>query len=784
MKISLSWLQDYIDWTDSTDTLCDLWTRAGLSVENVEKRGVDIPKVVVAQILDSQQHPNADRLSVCKVDDGSGQPRQIVCGAKNYKVGDKVPLALPGAVLPGNFKIKVGKLRGVESEGMMCSGRELGLSDDHEGLLILPADAPVGKPLSEIIPADTVFELEITPNRPDWLSHIGIARETAAFNPREVRVPQVTTAPARENAATARIDTPETCPFYSVRVIKGVKVAPSPGWLREKLESIGLRPINNIVDITNFVLHETGQPLHAFDAAKVQGGILVRQASEGEHLLALNGTDYALKPGMTVIADASKPLALAGIMGGEESGVTDSTVDVLLESALFHPSSIRRTSRELGLSSDSSYRFERGVDPSGVLYASARATELILQLAGGEASPEVITAGQLPASPSPITLRHARARLLLGADIPTETIRQSLKDLGFGEVSFQEEESQWSVPGYRVHDITREADLIEEISRRHGIENIPSRLSATPAPASDADSAYDFAMTLRGRLNALGFFECRTLTLVPSTDAPGGLLLRNPMGEEQAALRTSLIPGLLASAERNLRFGTERIRLFEIGRVFSAQAPEEKPALALLATGGVNPRSWRDAAERHVDLFDLKGVLSHLLDDQVSFRPVEKECGGFVLCLEISHGDRSLGWLGRLAPARERDLDARGPVVVAELDVTALQEALAVRNTAYHPIPRHPAITLDFSIVAPKSLAWESIHTALHGARDPLLQHVELFDVFEDPSGQKLPAEARSLAFSLTFQAPDRTLKQEEAAGSAKRLMDMLTSCFDVTVRQ
>ena len=399
MKLSLKWLRDYVDYDGSPDELAQLLTFAGVEVEGIHTHGVAIDHVVVAAILDSKQHPNADRLSVCHVDDGSGQaPRQIVCGAKNYKVGDKVPLALPGAVLPGDFKIKAGKLRGEASEGMLCSAKELGLGADQSGLLILPPESRVGAPIAEIFPAETVLEIEVTPNRPDLLSHVGVAREISALTGRSLKLPTIPESFDGGNnpiAITIDADARTGCPFYTGTRIDGVKVAPSPAWLRERLEAIGLRPINNIVDVTNYVMFEMGRPLHAFDAEKLQGGgIRVRLAEAGEELKALDGKTYKLAGHQIVIADASgRGCALGGVMGGDDSAVTDATISIVLESAYFQPALVRRTSRETGLSSDSSYRFERGVDPSAVALGARRATELILQTAGGVASP-MVTAGE------------------------------------------------------------------------------------------------------------------------------------------------------------------------------------------------------------------------------------------------------------------------------------------------------------------------------------------------------------------------------------------------------
>ncbi|MGY8686258.1 MAG: phenylalanine--tRNA ligase subunit beta, partial [Verrucomicrobiales bacterium] len=513
MNTSLNWLQDHLDLSDcKTDELADMLTFAGIEVEGIETRGAGVDHVVVGQIKSSDPHPNAERLSICQVDDGSGSPRQIVCGAKNYQVGDKVPVALPGAVLPGDFKIKEGQLRGVDSNGMMCSGRELGLSEDHEGLLILKTDANTGTPIGDLYESDTLFELEITPNRPDCLSHLGVARELAALTKRplkgtshhgETTISQQAAKPEQITLAT------EACPFYSARRISGVQVGPSPDWLKLKLESIGLRPINNVVDITNYVLFEMGQPLHAFDADKLDGGIHVRSANEGENFLALDGNEYALQTEDMVISDQSKALAIGGVMGGEDSGVIEGTTNILLESAYFNPSRIRRTSRRLDLSSDSSYRFERGIDPAQTVGASELATKLILELAGGTAEDVLLVAGEIPAPPNPVNLDHARAARLLGADLSLEDMGAILTGLGLESTA----DGAWKIPTFRG-DLERHVDLVEEITRVYGIDKIPSREQAFFAEPTKEDARYDAHLQLRQRLVSLGYDDCLTIKLI------------------------------------------------------------------------------------------------------------------------------------------------------------------------------------------------------------------------------------------------------------------------------
>jgi len=790
MKISLNWLREYVELPSSVDELAHLLTRAGVEVEGVLSLGAAIPKVVVAQINESTQHPNADRLSVCKVDDGSGVPRQIVCGAKNYKVGDKVPLALPGAVLPGDFKIKVGKLRGVESEGMLCSAEELGLPKGEDGLLILPGDARVGASFSELFPGDIVLDLEITPNRPDLLSHTGIAREVAALTGKELKVVDVPVF-AHTLGSAVEVKT-ERCPFYTVQAISGVTVGPSPEWLKRKLEAVGLRAINNIVDITNFVMLELGQPLHAFDAGKIDGAIQVRDAAEGEFFLALDGRTYKLAPGDIVIADGGKAVALGGVMGGEDSGVTAGTKNILLESAAFEPSSVRRTSRALGLLSDSSYRFERGVDRAGVGLASDRAVSLILELAGGVAgelrvgAPAGHTIGAGASAEKiretvfvrTLPLRHERVTALLGTDIPAIEINAILS--GFG---LRQSAEGWDIPSYR-QDLVREVDLVEEIARVVGMERIPSRLAAAPAVPGEADAVYDFQMDLRQKLVGQGMSEARTSTLVSEAmmwqDAPA-IRLRNPLGEDQAFLRTSLLPGLLGAVERNIRHGARRIGLYEIGRTFHAEGREETGVLAFVLTGETSASGTRGEKARALDWHDARGVFEALVPAPIAFRKIEPKAP-LALAAEVFAGDVRLGALGQLAPSAARSLGANAPVLTAELSLGALR-GLGVKR-AYRDISKFPAVTRDLALVCPLDLPYAEIENALRAAQEPLLECVEPFDLFVDPTGAKLPADRKSLAISLTFRTPERTLNGDEVNAACERLRQQLKAELAVDFRE
>ena len=784
MKVSLNWLKELVEIPADVAALSELLTKAGVEVEGIETCGCTIEKVVVAQVLESVQHPNADRLSVCKVADGSPEPRQIVCGAKNYKVGDKVPLALPGAVMPGDFKIKVGKLRGVESLGMMCSAKELGLPEGADGLLILPPESVVGTPLTELFPAETILDVEVTPNRPDLLSHLGMAREIATLLQKPLQVPPAIAALAQtasQAASDITLEAPEACPFYTARRVRGVKVGPSPAWLSAKLEAAGVRSINNIVDVTNYVMLELGQPLHAFDLAKLDGGIRVRPAAEGETFLALDGKTYQLAPRHLLIADQSRALAIGGVMGGEDSGVTEATTDILLESAYFTPSGIRRTSRELGLSSDASYRYERGIDPAGVLPASARAIELILQVAGGVAEPVAHAAGAAPVKTTNVPFRLARCRAVLGAEVAAETVDRILS--GFGLTPTAE---GWRAPSFR-QDLIREIDLVEEVARVIGIEAVPAREVTRFTASTVADQRHDQAMRLRHRLAApgLGFHEARSLTLISekalaSFPVEAVRRVRNPLNEDQVILRPSLIPGLLESLTRNFRNGARDLRLFEVGRVFRAADREEHTALALVLTGTVSPASWRDSKPRLADFFDLKGVLAALNLDGVTLEPTTHPA--LALAVELRRGQTVVGLAGQLFPGRARELDATAPVLVAEIDLDLFDAAPA--GGRYVEPPKFPAITRDIAMVIPATVPHGQIESVLRSANEPLLAGIELFDVFTDPTGQRIPADQKSVAYALTYRSAERTLKAEEAADAHNRLKERLKAELAVSFRE
>ena len=785
MKFSGNWLREFGELPASTDELAELLTFAGVEIEGIEERGGNYDNVVVAQIRESVQHPNADRLSVCQVDDGSGTSRQIVCGAKNYKVGDKVPLALPGASLPNGLKIKASKLRGVESQGMLCSPSELKVSEDSDGLLILGADAPIGAPFASLYQPDTILDVEITPNRPDLLSYFGLARETAALTSKPLQPVSV-----GENVATTAagvtISASRECPFYSARRIENVTVGPSPSWLRSKLEASGIRAINNIVDITNYVMLELGQPLHAFDADKLNGAINVRLAAPGEKFLALDGKTYLLSVRDLMIADQTRAVAIGGVMGGEDTGVTNSTRNVLLEAAYFLPSGIRRTARTLNLPSDASYRFERGVDPGMTLRASARAAELIQQIAGGRPAAEISTAGAPLERPADVSLRYHRCDELLGVTVEPQQVDSILQQFGLTRAADgTPDASTWTIPSHR-RDLQREVDLIEEVVRAYGIDKIVPRHRGRFTPQSDADRAADLQSVQRQRLVALGLFEARTSALISradaSTSARGAVDLKNPLSEDHVALRPSLTAGLLDVLMRNQNMGASSIRLFELGRVFVPPDANERRSLGLLFSGeAASAPHWRATAKRPLDFFDLKGAIEALRIPEVGYRRTEHPA--FALAAEITSVGEVIGLAGQLATARATQLGAAAPVFLAQIDLEPLLRS-ARDGARYEEIDKYPAVSRDIAMIVPEALSHAAVERVLIGANEPLVQSVRLFDLFSGREGSSVRSGKKSLAYTLTYRDRNRTLTNDEVTVVHTRIRERLKSELGAELRE
>jgi phenylalanyl-tRNA synthetase beta chain len=794
MKFSVNWLREFVDLPKNPEEIAELLTRAGIETKNIETRGANIDKVIVSQITASSRHPDADRLTVCEVDDGSGTKRQIVCGATNYKVGDKVPLALPGAKLPNGTEIRKSKLRGVESEGMLCSPIELGLGEDASGLLILSPDAKVGASIAGLFPADTILDVEITPNRGDLLSHFGLAREIAALTASSFRAPKVfgveESRRETQDKATGSLDfarddsvkisAKRECPFFSLRKIDNVKMGPSPQWLRAKIESVGVRSINNIVDISNFVMLELGQPTHAFDADKLKGGIDVRLAHDGEKFLALDGKTYSLKPNNCVIADQERAVGIGGVMGGEETGVTDSTKNILLEAAYFLPSSIRRTARDLNLQSDASYRFERGVDPDMILRASQRAAELMRDIAGGTPTKEIHVAGEIPADPADVSLSYEKCSRVIGVAIDPKTVDEILTRFGLRKTAGTSKSATWKIPGYR-RDLQRDVDLIEEVLRAYGIDKIPGRTRGRFMPTSAADRSHDVeTLFLRDRLTGSGLSEVRTSKLISRSASAlsEAMELRNPLSEDHVALRPNLISGLLDVLERNIRAGAESVFIFEIGRAFIPPSGREERHLGILLWGNVaSAPNWRSQARRSLDLFDLKGALECVIPN-LSFRP--GQFPDFALALDICCAGERIGFGGQFVASKS---SAPAPVLVAEVNADLfLDRGASVKK--FRDLSRYPAITRDIAMIVPEKLTHAEILRGIEEPAEPLLESAQLFDLFEGAEGTAPPASGKSLAYRLTYRAKNRTLTNEEVSAAHAKIRERLKRELGVTLRE
>jgi len=792
MKFSVNWLREFVDLPKNPEDIAELLTHAGIETKNIETRGANVDKVIVSQITASSRHPNADRLTVCEVEDGSGAKRQIVCGATNYKVGDKVPVALPGTKLPNGTEIRKSKLRGVESEGMLCSPIELGLGEDASGLLILSPDAKVGAPIGDLFPSDTILDVEITPNRGDLLSHFGLAREIAALTGSSFRAPKAfgveepgdgTERKAAGSLDFARDDgvkiaATRECPFFSLRKIDNVKVGPSPQWLRSKIESVGIRSINNIVDISNFVMLELGQPTHAFDADKLKGSINVRLAGDGEKFLALDGKTYSLKPDNCVIADQERAVGIGGVMGGEETGVTDSTKNILLEAAYFLPASIRRTARDLNLQSDASYRFERGVDPEMILRASQRASELMNEIAGGTPANEIQVAGELPADPADVSLSYEKCSRVIGVAIDPKTVDEILTRFGLWKTAGTNESATWKIPSYR-RDLQRDVDLIEEVLRAYGIDKIPGRTRGRFMPTSTADRSHDLeTIVLRQRLAGSGFSEVRTSKLISRSALASNkaVELRNPLSEDHVALRPNLISGLLDVLERNIRAGAESVSFFEIGRVFPSSEDEERH-LGILLWGNIGSASnWRSQTRRNPDLFDLKGTLEGVVPN-LSFGPAK--CPDFALVIEIFCDDKPIGFAGQLLANKS---SAPGSVFIAELNLDHFPIGGSAKK--FRELDRFPAITRDIAMIVPEKLTHAEILRGIEEPAEPLLESVQLFDLFTTKEGADSTGSRKSLAYRLTYRAKNRTLTNEEVNAAHAKIRERLKRELGVTLRE
>jgi len=812
MRVSLKWLNELVAVTLPLDRLCDRLDMTGTKVEAVHALGATLEGVVVGQVLTREQHPDADKLSCCTVDVGGAEPLRIVCGASNFTVGDRVPVATAGTSLPGGITIKRAKLRGAASEGMMCSATELQVGGDASGLLILPPDAPVGAPFSHYYGlADTVLELEVTPNRPDCLSMVGVAREVSAITGVPFTIPASTPEESGEPAASlvsVEIADSALCPRYTARVIRNAKVGPSPAWLAERVSAAGARSVNNVVDVTNFILYELGQPLHAFDMGKLARedgsvAIAVRAARDGETIRTLDGRERTLASDALLITDASGPIALAGVMGGEATEVADDTVDILLESACFNTASISRTSRRLGLVSESSLRYERGVDPDLAVRASDRAAALIAEVTGGVVAPGIVDVYPGKKALTILRLRTARVNGLLGTDLGTEAIAEILRGIDLG-VTPAGDDLDVEVPSFRP-DLEREVDLIEEVARLWGLENIVSTRPGGRERVGGRTAHQRFVARVGASLRAAGLDEHIGYSFGDRADLArlGWALgedellveLINPMSEEQAVMRWTLAPSLMRAVSHNQRHGVPDVHLYEIGTTFVAANGNKQPRESQIA-GGVLSGSWGrpgwDDPARTLDFFDGKGTIEALMGSLHitgwTVRAAEIAWLQPGRSAEVVVGKDVIGWLGEVAPNVLDAYSATGPVVLFELSVAAIERAAADVKIGYSEIPRYPAVSLDVALVVDEDVSAERVQLALRAAGGALLESARLFDVFRDPAeaaddARRLPRGKKSLAFSLTYRTGDRTLSDDDVRPAHEKLLRKVSGAVGAEIR-
>ncbi len=778
MKVSLNWLSEYVDLKGiSLQEIVDKLTLSGLEIEDIIEPGKDLNGFKVGFVKEKKQHPNADRLSLCVVDDGE-QDYSVICGAPNVEAGQKIAFAAPGCIIPqSGTKLKTATIRGVKSNGMICSEKELGIGDAHEGIIVLDPSLEAGTPLAEALNLNDAFlDISVTPNRADALSHVGIARDLAAIFNLNLKLPEFElneSGPDSSGHASVEILNETDCPRYIAIVIKGVTITESPGWLKEKLLSVGLRPINNVVDVTNFVLYELGQPLHAFDLKFLEGNkIVVKSAGKIDKFVTLDSKVRNLRPEDLLICDAGKPVAIAGVMGGENSEVTAETKDLLIESAYFNPSSIRKTSKNLGLSTDASYRFERGCDPEITLFAAQRAAALITSLAGGEVSKGAIDIYPNPISRKSIKLRPSRINFILGFNIKKEEVIRILSKLEFSVDNTSEDLLTVEVPLFR-HDLEREIDLIEEVARIFGYDKIPSaeKISITLDEKIDQSKFND---KLRYSLKALNFNEIITNSLLNEETAEKfgkSIKVLNPQSLEMSNSRTSLLPGALMTIARNFNLNERNLRLFEIGNIFVKNTESdikdfkdfsETEHLLMIIAGNAESNEWY-SKERGFDFFDIKGVLEEVLkefpldnvtDDSYYFTAKDF----FEFGLEKKYKKQVLISGGKLLRDIAGYFDLSEAIYYFDLNLSLLKE-IPVKPSRFNELLRYPKVVRDMAFVVESNIGYEIIKKTIFEGSSKLLKNVKLFDIFESES---LGSHKKSLAFQLEYFDDDRTLTEEE----------------------
>ncbi len=794
MKFSEIWLREWVNPEITTKELVAQLTMAGLEVDAVEPAANKFTGVVVGEVISVEKHPDADKLNVCQVSNGN-ETLQVVCGAPNVASGQKVPFALVGAQLAVDFKIKQAKLRGAESNGMLCSSEELGLAEKSDGILELPADAKAGQDIREYLKLDdSLIDLDLTPNRGDCLSIQGIAREVGVLNKSQPNFPNLDAVPSTiDDVFPVELLSPEDCPRYLGRVIRNVNVsAVSPVWLQEKLRRSGIRSIDPAVDVTNYVMLELGQPLHAFDLDVLDKGIQVRRANQAEKLVLLDGREVELDKDTLVIADHTKALAIAGVMGGEHSGINTNTQHIFLESAFFNPLSIAGKARTYGMHTDASHRFERGVDYELPKLAIERATRLLLDIVGGDAGPVVITDADLPETRE-VKLRASKVFSLLGIDIPAPEIESILTRLGLEvlESNAEERNTSWlfKVPSWRF-DISIEADLIEELARIYGYDNLPISSASTGSRLHASSERKLHLRQLRRRLISFGYQEVISYSFVEpelertlSSALTQPVILSNPISSEMSVMRRNLWSGLLQTLKHNQNRQQDRVRIFESGLVFSKteEGISQDAMLGGLIWGDQTPEQWGEGS-RSSDFYDIKGDVENLLamtndSSAFSFTAAEHPAlqSGQSAC--ISRGQKALGWVGALSPKIQNALDIPGKVYLFELDVKTLEEATL---TKVSNLSKYPSVRRDIALVVKKELNYSELAALIRQQAGEFLEDLVLFDVYQ---GENIEADKQSLALGLTFQNPSRTLNDDEINEIINKCIKALEAQFNAELR-
>jgi phenylalanyl-tRNA synthetase beta chain len=803
MRVSFNWLKDYVPINLDPEGLANLLTMSGSEVDNIVKTGDELNGIVVSQIVSIAPHPNADKLSLCTVDAGSGT-YSIVCGASNIKPGDKAPLALEGTRLPNGITIKTTKIRDQLSQGMLCSETELALGSDKSGIMILPPDMKVGQPLTSSLGLeDSILEISLTPNRPDCLSIIGIAREIAALTRKAVQLPSThltETGPEISQLTSVTIEDQDLCPRYTARIISGVTVGPSPFWLRKRLESCGMRSINNVVDVTNYLLLEMGQPLHAFDLELLdQKKIVVKRSTPGNSFTLLDGSESTLPEDALMIYDGSKPIALAGIMGGLNTEVSAQTKTILLESAYFNPSAILRTSKTMGLRTESSQRFEKGVDPQGVTVALNRAAQLIAEFSGGEVSQGYIDNYPTPLSPLPaINLSARGTNTILGTSFTKDEIKQNLKDLTFAVNDIDEDRISATPPSFRV-DISESIDLIEEVARLSGYDKISATLPPTTNHLPQKHKNLLLEERAKDSLIQQGYHEIITYSFISPADLnclslpdqdyrQRTLKILNPLSEDQSIMRTTLIPGLLTTMKKNINQQNLNLKLFEAGTVFIVQEkgklPQENKMLSALATGLLQEEAW-NTEKRDVDFYDLKGCLENLLKElhitDYSFSPCsDNPFLHPIKALNLMINQEKAGILGETHPQLLDDFQLPQKAYLFEISLPHLRSKFS-EHRKFHALSKFPPVSRDIALVLDETIPAQRVYDTIHKFNNKFIEEIKIFDYYK---GDSIPKDKKSLAYRITYRAYDHTLTDKEVNALHEELINTLYHELGAEIRK